>query len=302
MDFKITILGSGAAVPTSRRNPSAQYVVCRDRHILIDCAEGTQMRLRENELKFQKIDHVLISHLHGDHFFGLIGLLSTMHLLGRKRTINIYAPEGLEEIVNIQLLHGGARFGYEINFYPIDIDNYGVLFEDSQIELLHFPLSHKIPTSGFIVREKLQERRLNVALAQENGVRIENYHRLKKGEDVEQDGKKFFSDDYTFPSPKPKAYAYCSDTKYSEVIIPFISEVDLLYHEATFIEEHLERATSTKHSTAMQAAQIANKARVKRLLIGHISARYNSVDEHIAEAKSKFANTTVVEDNDVFVV
>ncbi len=303
MEFKVVILGSGAAVPTSSRNPSAHYVVCRDRHILIDCAEGTQMRLRENELKFQKIDYILISHLHGDHYFGLVGLLSTMHLLGRTRPINIYGPEGLKGIVDAQLTYGGAKLGFDVIVNTIDVQNPGLIAEDRQIEISHFPLSHKIPTSGFVIREKELERRLRSDLVKRDGVKIEYYHRLKKGEDVLTDtGRLLSHEDYTEPNDSPRSYAYCSDTKYHEAIVPYIQGVDLLYHEATFVDAHLDRAKNTKHSTARQAALIAQKAEVGKLIVGHISARYKSGEEHLTEAKSVFENSIVVEDNDVFVV
>lgn len=303
MDFKVVILGSGAAVPTSHRNPTSHYVICRDRHILIDCGEGTQMRIRKKELKFQKISQILISHLHGDHYFGLVGLLSTMHLLGRTRPVDIYGPEGLKGIVESQLNYGGAKLDYDVNIHIIDIPNNGVLFEDGQIQISHFPLSHKIPTSGFVIREKPQERKLNVALAESDGIKIEYYHRLKKGEDIlDEDGNEVNHLRYTSACDNPKSYAFCSDTKYLESVIQYVRGVELLYHEATFTEEHSERAKKTKHSTALQAAQIAMKANVGRLLLGHLSARYTSSEEHLIEAKAVFPNTIVVEDGDVFFV
>lgn len=303
MSFSITILGSGSAVPTSSRNPSAQYVECNGRFFLIDCGEGTQMRMRQHGLKFQRVDHVLISHLHGDHYFGLVGLLSTMHMMGRVRPIYIHAPIGLKKIVELQLEAGGARLSFDINVIELEPNSNGVLFEDDKVKVLYFPLLHKIPTNGFLIQQKPKDHKLLVEKARKDGIKIEYYHRLKKGENITtDDGEEIAFKDYTEPAEPPKTYAYCSDTHYSEAIIEYIEGADVLYHEATFTEELMDRAIATKHSTAKQAGKIAQKAQVGKLLMGHLSARYEDGSRHEEEAKEFFENCVYVNDGDKFVI
>ena len=301
MSFELTILGSGAAIPTSRRNPTSQYLVFNDRHILIDCGEGTQMQVRKYGVRFQRINHILISHLHGDHYFGLVGLISTMHLMGRDKGLTIYGPEGLEQIIRIQLEVGAARLDFEIDFVVLNSKEAGLIFEDNLIEIFSFPLKHRIPTTGFVIREKERERKLLSDKIKGSGLQFEHMHRLKKGEDIFlEDGKYFRNQDYTEdPSPR-RSYAYCSDTMYWETIVPFIQGVDLLYHEATFLEKDKERAKATFHTTARQAAEIAKRAGVGKLIMGHLSARYDSTQNHLLEAKEVFENCEVVEDGIVY--
>jgi ribonuclease Z len=297
VSFEVTILGSGAAVPTSRRNPTSQYVVCNDRHILIDCGEGTQMQIRRFAIKFQRISHILISHLHGDHFFGLVGLLSTMHLMGRDKGITIYGPQELESIVRSQLEIGGARLDYSLTFVVLNGKDSGVIYEDKLIEIYYFPLKHRIPTNGFVIREKQKEWQLDSESIKGSGLKLEHLPKLKMGKNVTlEDGKVLSYKDYTFP-PKPSySYAFCSDTIYTESILPHIQDVSVLYHEATFTQKDLDRAKATYHSTAAQAADIAKKANVKRLYLGHLSARYDGTDVHLAESMAVFSATEVVED------
>jgi ribonuclease Z len=297
VSFFVTILGSGSAVPTETRNPSSQYIQCSGRTILIDCGEGTQMQFRKLGLKFQKVDLILISHLHGDHYFGLVGLLSTMHMMGRTRAIQIYGPKGLKDIVEIQLHAAGSRLSFDVNVDEIEPESNGILFEDTKIKISYFPLAHKIPTSGFIVHQKEKDRKLNIEKAQKNRVKIEYYHRLKKSENVTLDnGKIIHFEEYTDQGDQAISYAYCSDTKYHEPIIEFIKGVNTLYHEATFLDAHEDRARGTKHSTAKQAAAIAKLANVKHLFMGHLSARYDDGKEHESEAKPVFRNSIFVED------
>ena len=301
MKFSVTILGSGAALPTSSRKPTAQYIECRGRKILIDCGEGTQMQFRKLGIKFQRIEHILISHLHGDHYFGLVGLLSTMHLLGRKKSIDIYAPKELKIILENQLNYGGSRLAFQIIFHEVNTEESGVLFKDDKMSIEHFPLSHKVPTSGFVIRERQKERKLIGDLVQADKIKIEHFKSLKQGKDVvDENGEIIKVNKYTQPADPAKSYAYCSDTRYFEKVIPFIKNADLLYHEATFTEEFLDRAKSTMHSTAKQAAKIAMLAEVKRLLMGHLSARYESGEKHVEEAKEIFAQCEVVEDGNVY--
>jgi ribonuclease Z len=303
VSFEVTILGSGAAVPTLRRNPTSQYLVCNDRHILIDCGEGTQMQMRKFGIKFQRINHILISHLHGDHFFGLVGLLSTMHLMGRDKGVTIYGPPELELIVRSQLEIGGGKLNFDLVFVSINGDESKLLFHDKLIEIHTFPLKHRIPTNGFLIKEKLKERQLLSDAIKGSGLKLEYLPLLKKGEDVvDENGNLFSFDEFTAP-PKPSySYAYCSDTTYWETIIPFIENATVLYHEATFTEKDKERAKATFHSTASQAARIAAKANVYKLLLGHLSARYDSTDVHLSEAKVIFNNATVVEDGEKYII
>ncbi len=301
MSFELTILGSGAAVPTFRRNPTAQYIVCNDRHILIDCGEGTQMQLRKYSIRFQRISHILISHLHGDHFFGLVGLLSTMHLMGRDKGITVYGPGELEGIIRSQLEIAGARLDFDLTFVRLNGKETKLIFEDNLIEIHTFPLKHRIPTNGFVIREKIKERRLISEAIKGSGLLIEHLPKLKRGENVvDEKGNEFDAEDFTWPPHPSYSYAFCSDTRYDETIVPHIKNVDVLYHEATFTEKDADRAKTTFHSTAKQAATIAVKADVGRLLLGHLSARYESTDIHLEEAKTIFKKTLVVEDGEVF--
>ena len=303
MIFTVTVLGSGSAAPTSQRGLTSQYIVCRGRHILIDCGEGTQMQIRKFGVKFQRIEHILISHLHGDHYFGLVGLLSSMHLMGRTKAIQIYGPEGLQEIIEIQLHHAGARLSFDVKFQIVNAKESGVLFEDDKFCIEYFPLVHRIPTTGFIIREKLKDRHILAERAEKDGVKLEYYHRLRKGEDVtDEDGNIWLSSTYTRPPDIPRAFAFCSDTRYDESIVPFVHGVNLLYHEATFIEQHADRAKATMHSTAKQAAQIAKLAEVDVLLMGHLSARYDREDLHLEEAKTIFDKCIVASDGETYTV
>ena len=303
MSFTVTILGSGAALPTARRNPTAQYVVCNDRHLLIDCGEGTQMQLRNAGVKIQKINHILISHLHGDHFFGLVGLLSTMHLLGRDKGLTIYGPEQLEQIVRMQLEVGASKLNFDLQFVVLNGKENRLLFEDKLIEIHAFPLKHRIPTNGFLIKEKEKERKIIAEAVAEAGLKLAYLPLLKKGESCrDENGQEIDFEDFTLP-PKPScSYAYCSDTAYWETIVPAIQNASVLYHEATFIEKDLERAKATFHSTAKQAAKIAKQAAVGKLLLGHLSARYLDGFAHEEEAKAVFEKSEVVEDGKTYFI
>ena len=304
MDFSVTILGSGAALPTFSRNPTSQYIICNNRHILIDCGEGTQIQMRKFGVKFQRITHILISHLHGDHFFGLVGLLSTMHLLGRDQGIKIYGPEGLEQIIRSQLEIGGAKLDFSIEFKTLDGKSAGLLFEDKLIEIYSFPLKHRIPTNGFLIKEKEKERILIGELFKQDKLSIALIPFFKRGEDVidEFTGKVYLHKKYTLDPKKTFSYAYCSDTMYYEKVVPYIENSTVLYHEATFLEKDRSRAKATYHSTAIDAAKIAEKAKVGRLLLGHLSARFENGIEHEKEAKTVFGNVEVVEDGTIYEV
>lgn len=293
MIFQITILGCGAATPTARHSPTAQLVNVHDKYFLIDCGEGTQVQLRKFRLKMQRIQCIFISHLHGDHFFGLIGLISTYALLGRTASLTIYGPPGLEQIIRLQLELSDSHFEYELNFIETKADGKQLLFEDETVQIFSFPLKHRVVTTGFLVEEK--ERPLNVRKSAIADFRLQPSEilQLKKGIAVQRD-------DETIPvagtteKPEPaKRYAYCSDTAYLEAVIPFIEGSDLLYHESTFLEADAERAKKTFHSTAIQAATIAKMASVKQLVIGHYSSRYSDESEFLKEASSVFSQTAL---------
>lgn len=303
MNFEVTILGSGAALPTSNRNPTAQYVQCNDRHILIDCGEGTQVQLRKYHVHIQKISHILISHLHGDHFFGLVGLLSSLHLLGRDKGLTIYGPEELEQIIRLQLEVGGAKLGFDLNFVKLNGKEHRLLFEDKLIEIRTFPLNHRIPTNGFLIREKPKERKLNADRFAEAGLSLTLIPKLKQGLDVQlESGEVIYAEEYTYSAKPSRSYAYCSDTMFDERVVPYIKGVNVLYHEATFLQEKLERAKQTFHSTAQQAAVIAKQAGAGKLLLGHLSARYENGIRHLEEASAIFENVSVVEDGETYLI
>lgn len=259
------------------------------------------MQIRKFSIRFQRISHILISHLHGDHFFGLVGLLSTMHLMGRDKGITIYGPEQLEGIVRSQLEIAGARLDFDLKFVRLNGKESKLIFEDNLIEIHTFPLKHRIPTNGFLIREKTKERRLISEAIKGSGLLIEHLPKLKRGEHVVDDkGNEFDFEEFTLPPHPSYSYAFCSDTRYDESIVSNIKNVNVLYHEATFIDKDEDRAKATFHSTAKQAATIAAKAGVGRLLLGHLSARYETTDAHLEEAKTIFEKTRVVEDGDVY--
>lgn len=301
MSFQVRILGSGAALPTSLRNPSSQYILCNDRHLLIDCGEGTQNQMRKFHVPIQKINHILISHLHGDHFFGLVGLLSSLHLLGRDKGITIYSPPGLEKIIRIQLEISGAHLPFDLKFIELTGNESKVIFEDKMIQVIAFPLKHRIPTYGYKIQEKEKELPLDAQAFELSGLSRTYIPKFKNREDVVlENGETYYFEDYTLAAKTPKSYVYCSDTLYTESFIDEIKNVDLLYHEATFLHDKLDRAKTTMHTTARQAAELAKKASVKKLILGHLSARYENGEAHSEEAKSYFDNVETVNDGDLF--
>lgn len=303
MKFEVTILGSSAALPTLNRNSTAQYVTCCNRHILIDCGEGTQMQMRKFGVRFQRLDIILISHLHGDHFFGLVGLLSTMRLLGRNSKLTIVCPLGLPNIIRQQLEIGYTELDFDIHFIELTGKESRIVYEDRSIQIETFPLKHKIPANGYIIREKQKDRKLKKDALSHPLMKIEYIHQLKKGISVVTDtGKKLKFTDFTEEGSQSHAYAYCSDTMYSEKVATAIEKVTALYHEATFIEQHSDLAKATMHSTAKQAAQIAKKASVSKLYLGHLSARYADGNQHVLEAKEIFEQVEYVEDGMKFIV
>lgn len=301
MSFNVTLLGTGAAVPTLSRGTTAQLVNIHQRSILIDCGEATQLQMRKFQVKFQNIQLVLISHLHGDHVFGLPGLISTMQLLGRTAPMKIIGPKGVKEFLLSQFKLVGLYNGFPLDFIELEPEQEGLVFEDKCLEIKTFPLNHRIATHGYRIDEKPGNRRLDKEAFEETGVSTSYITKLIAGDDIEDNnGVIVRADDVTY-SPKPtKSYAFCSDTAYYPPIIEHLKDVDLLYHEATFIDKESQRATETYHSTAKQAATIALKANAKRLILGHFSARYKSMETHLEEAKSIFERVYIPEDGELF--
>jgi ribonuclease Z len=301
MEFKITILGSNSAIPTLKRNPTAQLINHNQKIFLIDCGEGTQMQLRRYRLKLQRISRIFISHLHGDHYFGLIGLISTMHLLGRNDELHVYAPEPLENILKIQLEASQTELNYPFHFHTIDPDANEVIYENEKLTVSTIPMNHRIPTCGFLFREKQGNRKLLKEKISELNIPVEKLLPIKKGEDfLDEEGNLHKNEMLTAEPCRARTYAYCSDTKYHEPIIPIVKDVDLLYHEATFLHDRADGAAEKYHSTAIEAATIAKKAGVKKLMIGHFSNRYENADELLEEARSVFENTFLAAEGKAF--
>ncbi len=301
MSFCLTILGSSSALPTSKRFTTAQVLNVQEQFFLIDCGEGTQIQLRKNKIHILKINHIFISHLHGDHYFGLIGLLSTFQLYNRQNDLTIYSFGGLESLLNKQIQ--SLNITYKLIFKYLSNKSLEKIYENKRIVVKSIPLKHRISTCGFIFEEQKKELNIKKELIEVYNLSIKDIVRIKKGEDFILDDEKIIKNsELTLKPVKARSYAYCSDTMYTDEIIPYIKNIDLLFHEATFLEKHKELANKSKHSTAQQAANIAKKANVKKLLIGHFSSRYKNIELIENEAKIIFSNTIAVKDNDKFCV
>lgn len=297
MTFDLTILGSGSALPTSRRYPTAQALNVLERFFLIDCGEGTQLQLRNSKIKFGSINHIFISHLHGDHVFGLFGLLSTYNLLGRKTDLYIYGHPDIEKIIAFYRQQFAEELQYRIHIMPLGSRNFQLIFEDKVSEVFSFPLKHRVPAWGFLFREKKREPNIRKEAIELYKPGIKDILNIKQGKDlILSDGKIIPYIELIVESPPPRSYAYCSDTAYYERISKWIEGVDLLYHEATFADSERKIAKQTGHSTASQAAMIAKKAGAKQLLLGHFSNRYKELDTLLNEARAIFPNTSLAED------
>lgn len=299
--MKLTILGCYAATPRTITNPTSQVLEIKSRMFLIDCGEGTQVQLRKNKIKFSKINHIFISHLHGDHFFGLVGLISTFMLLNRESDLHVYGPKGIKELILLQLRAGNSFTGYNLYFHELESKESEVLFEDEKVIVKTIPLKHRIYTNGFLFQEKNKERKLNIDKIQNLGIDVVYYQKIKYGGNITLDnGTIIPNQEITFDPEHEKSYAFCSDTVYDEDIQPIIENVDVLYHEATFLEKEAHLAEKTMHTTAKQAATIALKANVKNLLLGHYSTRYESIELFKTEAETIFPNTLLAEDGKEF--
>ena len=302
MSLQLTILGCHSATPRTFAHPTSQYLEINDRSFLIDCGEGTQVQLRKYKIKFSKIDNIFISHLHGDHFFGLIGLISTFGLLNRQKDLHIYAPKGIKEIIELQLKLSKSYIQFDIVFHELEKNESQLIYEDDKVEVHTIPLDHRIYTNGFLFKEKLGERKLNIEAVKENPqIEICDYQNLKNGRDfVLEDGTVIDNAQLTFNPPNPVSYAYCSDTMYKPAITSLIEGVDLLYHESTFLKDREDLTGTTKHSTAEQAGLIAQKANVGLLILGHYSSRYDDISLFKSEAESVFNHVALAEEGKIF--
>ena len=302
MSLKLTILGCHSATPRVNANPTSQYLEIKNHNFLIDCGEGTQVQLRKYGVKFSKIKHIFISHLHGDHLFGLVGLVSTFRLLNRETELHIYGPKGIKEIITLQLKLSNSWTNYPLLFHELSAPFSELIFEDSKVEVHTIPLDHRIYTNGFLFKEKLGERRLNMkAISNYMEIEICDYQNLKNGRDFTlKNGKTIKNCELTLNPTKPKSYAFCSDTSYYPEIAPLINNVDCLYHETTFLKDKENLAITTKHSTAEQAGKIAKLANVRQLIIGHYSGRYKNIEAFKTEAQEIFENTFLAETGKVF--
>jgi len=299
--MKLTILGCHSATPRTNTNPTSQVLEIKNHMFLIDCGEGTQVQLRRNKIRFSRIKHIFISHLHGDHYFGLVGLISTFRLLTREADLHIYCPKGLKEVITLQMKLADSWTNYKLIFHELESKSSKLIFEDDKVEVYTIPLDHRVYTNGFLFKEKEGERKLIMNEVLKHKIDISFYRKLQQGFDVEnKEGKIVKNETVTKQGLKPKSYAFCSDTAYNEAIVPIIEKADVLYHEATFLEKNKKLALPTKHSTAKQAAEIAYKAQVGMLILGHFSTRYKDLEIFKSEAQTIFQNVELAEDGKTF--
>ena len=295
--MKLKILGSQGALPRRGMYSSSQILTIKNKHILIDCPEGIQFQLKNFRIKFSKIDFILISHAHGDHYFGLIGLISTYSLLRRKNKLTVFCPRVVSETVNTQMKISSMFLSYELEIIELNSNDSEIIYESNDFSISTIPLKHSIYCNGFLFREKNNKRKLNIDLAMKLNINKIYYNKLTKGENVfNEKGDEINYREVTSKGLKNKSYAYCSDTTYYTSIIEKISHVDLLYHESTFLEKDREKAKLTMHSTAMDAAKIARDAQVNKLIIGHFSSRYENLDLFVNEVKPIFQNVELAFD------
>jgi ribonuclease Z len=303
MAFELTILGTSSATPTPDRHPSAQYLVFGDQHMLVDCGEGAQIQLMRYGLKTFRISKIFISHLHPDHYLGLPGLLSSLSLKGRTEPLEIYAPKGMQEIIDVQFLYGDVFLTFDIKYHILENDGERQLFKDKYLEVRCFPVVHRIPCWGFLFKEIKLPRKINKDLPVAQKLPVDAYPVLRAGQDyISPEGNIWSYLDYTVPNDPPFSYAYITDSVYLPKLAKALSkyEIDLLYHEATFLNELKEKAVTTFHTTASEAASFAKEANVKKLLIGHFSSRYKDPVVLLNEAREIFPDTELALEGEKF--
>ncbi|WP_289040805.1 ribonuclease Z [uncultured Zobellia sp.] len=299
--MKLHILGCYAATPRTLTNPTSQVLEVKNHMFLIDCGEGTQVQLRKHKIKFSRINHIFISHLHGDHFFGLPGLVSTFRLLGREKELHIYGPKGIKEAITLLLKLGDSWTNYQLYFHELSNRESEIVFEDDKISVETIRLNHRVYTNGFLFKEKPGERKLNVEAVAKYKVDRAYFQNIKNGKDVTLDnGTVVPNAKLSFDPSTPKSYAYCSDTGYKPEIVGQIKNATALYHESTFLETEAHLAVKTKHSTAKEAAAIAKAANVGLLVLGHYSTRYKSIELFKGEALEVFSNVELADDGKFF--
>lgn len=287
-------------MPKIGNNLSSQVIEIQNEIFLVDCGEGTQVGLRKNKINFSRIKHIFISHLHGDHYFGLVGLISTFSLLNRLADLHVYGPLGIKELIINQIKASGSWTKYNLIFHELSSNKSELIFSTDFIEVFTIPLSHRIYTNGFLFKEVNLPLNLNIDAIEKYNVNIAYSNKLKQGFDVvNEKGVVIKNSILTRPGKVPKSYAYCSDTEYDESIVKYINNCDALYHESTFLEKHIKLSKTTKHSTAKQAAKIAKLSNVKLLILGHYSSRYDNIDVFKIEAKTEFENIVLAEDNKI---
>lgn len=301
--MQVTILGNSSGGPFHGRHYTAQVVRVGQQAYLIDCGEGTQVQIFKYRIKIDRCNHFFISHLHGDHVFGLMGLITNLSLRKRTETLHLYSPPGLQELIETTIRVCGVRLSYALIFHEVDATQHATVFETPQLEVWTIPLNHRSPTTGWLFREKPRQRNIQPEAIEQYALTFAQIRAAKAGKDlVLADGETLPNEAVTLGPKPPRSYAFCSDTAYSEAVIEAVDGVDLLYHEATFTESHLEEAAISFHSTAAQAAEVAKRAQVKQLILGHISGRYSETDGHLAEAKAVFNPVYIAEEGSVWEV
>jgi ribonuclease Z len=301
VDFSVTILGSSSALPTSDRYPTAHALNVHERFFLIDCGEGTQAQLRRNHFKMVRINHIFISHLHGDHVFGIFGLLSTMNLLGRKESLHIYGHRLLKSIIDDHLKYFGRDFRYTIEFHEVAVKAKEVIYENDSLQVEAFPLKHRISCYGYLFREKEPHRNIHKWMIEKYKISLAEVVRIRNGADLTlDDGEVIANEKLTYLPFEPRSYAFCSDTAFSNRVAEYVKDVDLIYHESTFTEELKKMAAQTGHSTAKQAGKVARLANAKKLIIGHFSSRYKDYSVFLREAKEEFPNVELANEGVTF--
>ena len=296
-DFEVTILGNTSSIPVHGRNHTAQVVRFGQECLLLDCGEGTQIQMRKFRVKSSKISHIFISHLHGDHYLGLMGILSSYNLSKRTNQLTIFGPKGLDEIITTQFRWSNTKLTYPLTFIETKTEGLNLLLDHPRLTVHSFPLTHRLPTTGFLIKEKEGLRNLKKEKLQEKKIPLAAIQSLRSGKDYQDEkGNQFLVIDYTLPLLPLRSYAFCSDTRFEPKLAKYLDTPTLLYHESTFMESDSERATVTFHSTAKQAAEIANLLKAKSLLLGHFSSRYLDLEEMLTEAKTVFAQTELSEE------